>query len=178
MEYSPTGEEDERCNIGTGDITEVGGGECRTTPTNEWDRRDKIEARCIFPYYIDGQEYTGCTQTEIQDFTKPVFICPIRTIKGSGNNYTSEDATAKYCPTNAIDHSSQPYGDFTFNAAGPVYNEYNGEWELDPDNIEGCEGYNDFLQDNDPYYYARPVFATCKNTCPGGETETVHIVSL
>ena len=32
----------------------------------------------------------------------------------------------------------------------------NGEWELDPDNIE-CGG------------WPRPVFATCKNNCPGGE---------
>ena len=50
MEYLPTGEEDERCNEGTGDITEVGGGECRTTPTNEADRTDQIEAECIFPF--------------------------------------------------------------------------------------------------------------------------------
>merc|ERR1711902_206925 len=38
---------------------------------------------------------------------------------------------------------------------------YNGEWELDTDNLQGCLGYDG------PYTYARPVFATCKNTCPG-----------
>ena len=41
-----------------------------------------------------------------------------------------------------------------FNADGPVYGP-NGEWELDPDNNQ-C-------------HYTRPVFATCKNNCPGGE---------
>ena len=37
---------------------------------------------------------------------------------------------------------------------GPVYGP-NGEWELDPD--------------NDQCWYPLPVFATCKNNCPGGE---------
>ena len=41
-----------------------------------------------------------------------------------------------------------------FNDDGPVYGP-NGEWELDPDNYD-CEVH-------------RPVFATCKNNCPGGE---------
>ena len=44
-----------------------------------------------------------------------------------------------------------------FNDDGPVYGP-NGEWELDPDL---------------PFYQCdsvtRPVFATCKNNCPGGE---------
>ena len=42
----------------------------------------------------------------------------------------------------------------------------NGLMELDPDN-EGC-----FQYDEDGYYEndgTRPVFATCKNNCPGGE---------
>ena len=100
-----------------------------------------------------------------------MFVCPIRTIKGRGNNYTTQDATARYCPTNAIDFIGG--GQYDFNAAGPVYNEYNGElqWELDPDNNVGCLGEPDL-------YLGRPVFAICKNTCPGGETETVHINSL
>ena len=38
---------------------------------------------------------------------------------------------------------------------GPVNNIFNGELELDPE-IEDCDS-------------SRPVFATCKNTCPGGE---------
>ena len=46
-------------------------------------------------------------------------------------------------------------GDFLeFNEEGPVYGP-NGELELDPDN-ENC-------------WATRPVFATCKNNCPGGE---------
>ena len=43
---------------------------------------------------------------------------------------------------------------YEFNDDGPVYGPY-GEGELDPDNGL-C------LSD-------RPVFATCKNNCPGGE---------
>ena len=45
-------------------------------------------------------------------------------------------------------------GDYEFNLDGPVYGP-NGELELDPD--------------NNLCYYTRPVFATCKNNCPGGE---------
>ena len=46
---------------------------------------------------------------------------------------------------------------YGFNADGPVYGP-NGEWELDPGNN---------LCDADTH--GRPVFATCKNNCPGGE---------
>ena len=42
---------------------------------------------------------------------------------------------------------------------GPVYGP-NGELELDPDN---------YLCVTSNVYGARPVFATCKNNCPGGE---------
>ena len=41
-----------------------------------------------------------------------------------------------------------------FNDDGPVYGP-NGQWELDPDRLCGSG--------------RRPVFATCKNNCPGGE---------
>ena len=44
---------------------------------------------------------------------------------------------------------------FEWNEDGPVLGP-NGQLELDPDN-EQCNGYK------------RPVFATCKNNCPGGE---------
>ena len=44
---------------------------------------------------------------------------------------------------------------FLWNDDGPVYGP-NGEWELDPDNDQ-CG------------LATRPVFATCKNNCPGGE---------
>ena len=44
-----------------------------------------------------------------------------------------------------------------FNDDGPVYGP-NGELELDPDlPWQACDD------------YLRPVFATCKNNCPGGE---------
>ena len=48
-----------------------------------------------------------------------------------------------------------------FNEDGPVYGP-NGEWELDPDN-NLCGG----------SFWARPVFATCKNNCPGGELAVI-----
>ena len=50
---------------------------------------------------------------------------------------------------------------YLFNDDGPVYGP-NGEWELDPDDNR-C----------DSYYHGRPVFATCKNNCPGGEFTVV-----
>ena len=49
---------------------------------------------------------------------------------------------------------NQPYV-IVFNDDGPVYGP-NGLWELDPE--------NDLCGD-----FPRPVFATCKNNCPGGE---------
>ena len=152
MTYTSTSE-DVRCQEGTGNITEVGGDQCRTTPTDFLDVIAGIEALCIFPFYLDGNEYNECTLTEIQDFTKPKFICPIRTLKGRSINYTIEDVDQTYCPTNDD---------------GPVINSYNGELELDPNNDRCGSG--------------RPVFATCKNTCPGGETliliDSTHIYIL
>ena len=75
--YTQTGE-DVRCEEGTGDINEVGGDQCRTTPSYSLDRIDRIEALCIFPFYLDGIEYNQCILSEIQDFTRPRFACPIR----------------------------------------------------------------------------------------------------
>ena len=47
--------------------------------------------------------------------------------------------------------------EYYWNADGPVYGP-NGQWELDPDLPSSqCQG------------FTRPVFATCKNNCPGGE---------
>jgi len=59
------------------------------------------------------------------------------------------------------DYYDSDLGDFVleFNEAGPVYGP-NGEWELDP--------YNNQCGRN-----TRPVFATCKNNCPGGELSVV-----
>ena len=45
---------------------------------------------------------------------------------------------------------------YEWSEEGPVYGP-NGELELDPDNLQ-CPGGS-----------KRPVFATCKNNCPGGE---------
>ena len=52
---------------------------------------------------------------------------------------------------------------FDFNDDGPVYGP-NGEWELDPE--------------NDQCLLTRPVFATCKNNCPGGELSVIVILKL
>ena len=102
--------------------------------------------------------------------SKSLFVSTlIRTIRGrgyNGRNFTAEDVNREYCPTNAVSFSSAPDYVYTFNDVGEINNTYNGEWELDTDNLQGCFGYDD------PYFSARPVFATCKNTCPGGETET------
>ena len=47
---------------------------------------------------------------------------------------------------------------YEFNDDGPVYGP-NGELELDPNNTIFC--------------ITRPVFATCKNNCPGGELSVI-----
>ena len=95
-------------------------------------------------------------------------MASLRTLRGRGHNgrdFTTEDVDMEHCPTNAVSAFGWP-PIYTFNAEGEVNNTYNGGWELDTDNLHGC------AVGNDPYAYARPVFATCKNTCPGGETET------
>ena len=81
----------------------------------------------------------------------------------------------EHCPTNAVSAFGWP-PIYTFNAEGEVNNTYNGEWELDPDHGACGTGCPVWPVDCNPY--PRPVFATCKNTCPGGETETAHINSL
>ena len=77
LTYTQT-EKDVRCEEGTGNIDEVGGDLCRTTPTYVFDRLDELEAPCIFLFYLDGIEYNECTLTEIQNFTRPRFVCPLR----------------------------------------------------------------------------------------------------
>ena len=96
--------------------------------------------------------------------SKILFVSTLtRTIRGrghNGRNFTTDDVDRKYCPTNAVDIAM---GSYIFNDEGEVLNTFNGEWELDTDNNgQGCRWGRS----------ARPVFATCKNTCPGGETET------
>ena len=40
------------------------------------------EAECIFPFIFNGTKYTSCALYNIDGLTFPVFLCPIRTIKG------------------------------------------------------------------------------------------------
>ena len=55
---------------------------------------------------------------------------------------------------------------YEWSEEGPVYGP-NGELELDPDNQQ-CDGYIDY--EVATYRYGRrPVFASCKNNCPGGK---------
>ena len=82
-------------------------------------------------------------------FTRPQFICPIRTLRDRGRNYTTADSDTAFCPTN---YDSNISG-FT---SAPVFAP-NNQWELDPDNNNCIEADK------------RVPFATCKNTCPGGE---------
>ena len=50
---------------------------------------------------------------------------------------------------------------YAWSEEGPVYGP-NGQLELDPDNLQCIPPTSDV-------YGERPVFATCKNNCPGGE---------
>ena len=141
---------------GVGNIDEITTKVCRTTPTDDFDRFLRNEAECIFPFYLDGKEQTECTLSQLEEFTRPQFVCPIRILKGRGTNYTTDDMDTPYCPTNSdiFDPTlhRNPYFAFTPN---PVYGP-NNQWELDPDNHNCTEKYKKF------------AFATCKNTCPGG----------
>ena len=115
MEYTPPGEPDPACLTDHGDITEVTAEVCRSSYSSLWDSRDGIEARCLFPFTLNGESHSSCIMREIEDFTQPVFMCPIRTVKGagpSGTDYTDDHITyhlsyhvtgdryGSYCPTN------------------------------------------------------------------------------
>ena len=107
MKYTKSGEPDPACLTGTGDITQVTAEVCRTNPfTNTWDIRDGIEAECIFPYTLNGETLNRCILDEITGFTRPVFRCPIRTLKNVGNDYSDasliggEVLGGFFCPTN------------------------------------------------------------------------------
>ena len=110
MDYTPPGEPDPACHTGQGDITEVTAKVCRTNLGPSWaDRRDGIEAPCLFPFTLNGESHSSCIMDEIEDFTRPVFRCPIRTVKGAGpngTNYTDTHLTGGlgiggyFCPTN------------------------------------------------------------------------------
>ena len=90
----------------------------------------------------------------VKDFNRPQFVCPIRTLKGRGSNYTTDDIDTTYCPTNSYFYINDDKLAFNPN---PVYGPHE-QWELDPDN-KNCST-----------AVRKSSFATCKNTCPGGET--------
>ena len=115
MDYTPPGDPDPACLTGNGDITEVTAEVCRTNPfNNQFDRRDGIEAPCLFPFTLNGVSHDTCIMDQLTNFTRPVFRCPIRTVKGAGPNgtdYTDELLTGGavgtglftqglFCPTN------------------------------------------------------------------------------
>ena len=112
MEYTPPGEPDPACLTDHGDITEVTAEVCRSAASffnSAWDSLDGIEAPCLFPFTLNGESHNSCIMQEIEDFTQPVFMCPIRTVKGagpSGTDYTDDHVTylgvrdGSYCPTN------------------------------------------------------------------------------
>lgn len=145
-------QEEPACKQGVGNIDETTTKVCRTTPTDDFDRFIMNEAECIFPFYLDGEEQKECTPSIEKDFRRPQFICPIRTLKGRGTNYTTDDIDTTYCPTN---YNSSIYATPKFTSR-PVFSP-NRQWELDPDN-ENC------IDEE-----KKSAFATCKNTCPGGE---------
>ena len=109
MEYRPAGEPDPACLTGQGDITEVTAEVCRTNYASWKDRRDGIEAPCLLPFTLNGESHSSCISGDIEDFTRPVFRCPIRTVKGAGPNGTEYTDTLLtggsglygwFCPTN------------------------------------------------------------------------------
>ena len=107
MDFTPPGEPDPACLNGNGDITEVTAEVCRTNSYGWADRRDGIEAPCLFPFTLNGESHNSCVMIEIQDFTRPVFRCPIRTVKGVGTDFTNThlagggiDLAGVFCPTN------------------------------------------------------------------------------
>jgi len=68
LEYTPVGEADPACLTGQGDITEVTAKVCRTTPSDIWaDQRDQIEARCIFPFTLNGESHSTCILDELRE---------------------------------------------------------------------------------------------------------------
>ena len=185
MEYAKPDIIDSDCITGNGNINDVTAEICRTIPTRflEFDlsvtsngggiltnyniASDRAEAECILPYTFDGNSYTECLVSGIEDFTQPVFRCPIRRLRNRGTNYLSsiidynnfeqnEAVNTGYCPTNCIG-SYYNFEDevqvFTFNDMGPVFGP-NGEYELDPGN-------------NDCGLWRIRVFGVCKNNCPG-----------
>ena len=110
MDYTPPADPDPDCLTGHGDITEVTAKVCRTTSSQSWaDERDRIEAPCLFPFTLKGEVHTSCLMGSIDGFTRPIFRCPIRSVKGAGPNGTDYAdyhlsggpyLGGAFCPTN------------------------------------------------------------------------------
>ena len=111
MDFTPPGDPDPACLNGNGNITEVTAEVCRTDPfTSLLDGYDGIEASCLFPFTLNGVSHDTCIMDQLTNFTRPVFRCPIRTVKGGGPNgtdYNDEHLTGGgtfqqgfFCPTN------------------------------------------------------------------------------
>ena len=67
LDYSPPGDQDPACLTDHGDITEVTAKVCRTTPSDIWaDQREEIEARCIFPFTLNGETHSTCILDELR----------------------------------------------------------------------------------------------------------------
>ena len=57
MDYTPPEATDPDCLTGNGDITQVTARQCRTNPSNNaWDRRERIEAPCLFPCHSEREK--------------------------------------------------------------------------------------------------------------------------
>ena len=124
---------------------------------------------------VDNKVWDGCLISGIQDFTHPVFKCPIRSLKNRNTTYftditiggqrVNEVVTAVYCPTNSVGVvygngvSTTSEYDYIFNTDGPVFGP-NGEYQLDPENNQ-CVNANGET-------FRLPVFGVCKNNCRGG----------
>ena len=165
MIFEQTGDIDPDCTTGQGDLEELNDEVCRTNPATYFSNsnaRIEPEPVCIFPFQLDDQTWNECLMSGIEDFTHPVFRCPIRTLKSRETTYFSdynginEALKGGYCPTNSIGNKIDgEHVTFTFNEDGPKYGP-NGEYEVDPDNSD-CGSFSRL-----------PIFGTCKNNCPGG----------
>ena len=160
------GDIDPDCTTGTGDINEVTTEACRSSPVyslvnNLLYSEDRVEATCIFPFTYDDMEMTSCLMGGIDNFTHPIFRCPVRSLRDRGASYLSKNDNGEseifngYCPTNSIGSSADGSNRvYEFSDSGPVFGP-NGEYEVDPDNRDCGVGL--------------PLFGICKNNCPGGD---------
>ena len=107
-------------------------------------------------------EQTSCVlNTNLESFIIPVFLCPIRSVRGQQirgvPSYTRADLgtsdLTSYCPTNSHRDPAQ--------AGRPVV-AANGLLELDPANTDCSREQR------------KRTFLPCKNNCPGGELHSAY----